>query len=368
MLSGSAYANYLQSFPSLGVHYNDLLDHATNCEIPALAGSVLECRASSPIHVWGQLDYQWRKADGDIEAGSTKSRRFTGLLGIDAKVGDAALLGISVGRITNHLRDHQFGDKIKGDGMQVGAYGVYDPGQFYIKAMTTYSRLDGDATRHIDFAGLAPGVTFAATPTGDPDIKMWTVGVHGGYRIGMGTSVFTPYLNYDYVNAKLESFTEAAGNGAELTVLGGRSRHSFLTGGVKWAGQMGGVVPEVNLGYRYRFGNSRSRFTAAFNGDTDCDFDIISASQKRGTFLAGLSVGGKLGPVDLRIGYEGEFNGDITSHSGNFKFVLPIGGRAAPPPPPPVVAPPPPPPPVEVAPPPPPPPPPPPVERGERGQ
>ena len=58
MLSGSSYANYLQSFPSLGVHYNDLLDHATNCEVPALAGSVLECRASAPIHVWGQLDYQ----------------------------------------------------------------------------------------------------------------------------------------------------------------------------------------------------------------------------------------------------------------------------------------------------------------------
>ena len=72
MLSGSAYANYLQSFPSLGVHYNDLIDHATNCEVPALAGSVLECRTSAPIHVWGQLDYQWRKADGDIEAGTTK--------------------------------------------------------------------------------------------------------------------------------------------------------------------------------------------------------------------------------------------------------------------------------------------------------
>ena len=37
----------------------------------------------------------------------------------------------------------------------------------------------------------------------------------------------------------------------------------------------------------------------------------------------------------MRIGYEGEFNGDVTSHSGNFKFVLPLGGHAAPPPPPP---------------------------------
>jgi hypothetical protein len=82
-----------------------------------------------------------------------------------------------------------------------------------------------------------------------------------------------------------------------------------------------------------------------------------------------LSVGGKLGPVDVRIGYEGEFNGDVTSHSGNFKFVLPLGGHKAaplPPAPAPVVAPPPPPPPAaEAAPPPPPPPAP--VERGERG-
>ena len=35
-----------------------------------------------------------------------------------------------------------------------------------------------------------------------------------------------------------------------------------------------------------------------------------------------------MGPVDLRIGYEGEFNSDITSHAANFKIVLPLGGRA----------------------------------------
>ena len=34
-----------------------------------------------------------------------------------------------------------------------------------------------------------------------------------------------------------------------------------------------------------------------------------------------------MGPVDLRIGYEGEFNSDITSHAANFKFVLPLGGK-----------------------------------------
>jgi len=366
-LAGSSYANYLNSFPSLGVHYDDLVDHATNCEIPALAGSVLECRASSPIHIWGQLDYQTRKADGDVEAGDSRSKRFTGLVGVDAAVGNAAIVGVEGGYVTNHFRDDQFSDSIKGDGWQVGGYAVYDPGAFYLKGLTTYSSLNGDSTRHIAFGGLGTGLTFAATPNGSPDVKMWTFGLHGGARLSMSAnSVITPYLNYDYVNAKLRGFDEDNGNGADLTISSGKSNHSFLTGGVKWGTQMGGVVPEVNLGYRYRFGDTRSSFHGWFTPDPENDFDIVSAAQKKGTFLAGLSVGGKVGPVDLRIGYEGEFNGDVTSHSGNFKIVVPIGGHAAPPPPPP-----PPPAPVveQPAPPPPPPPPPPPapVERGERG-
>ena len=75
----------------------------------------------APIHVWGQLDYQTRKADGDSEAGTMKAKRFTGLLGIDASVGNAAIIGVSAGMVTNHTRDHPFGDNIDADGMQVGA-------------------------------------------------------------------------------------------------------------------------------------------------------------------------------------------------------------------------------------------------------
>ena len=295
-----------------------------------LGGSVVECRGG-PIHVWGQLDYQSRKAGGDIEAGTMRSKRFTGLLGIDASVGSAAILGVSAGSVTNHTRDRQFGDGIYADGMQVGAYATYDPGAFFVKGVTTYSWYDGDATRHIDFTPF--GGTFHETPTGDPDVRLWTAGLHAGARLAMAGSVVTPYLNLDYVHAHLKDFTERGLEGADLTVEGGTSNHAFLTAGAKWATRIGGLVPEVNLGYRYRFGNSRSHFDACFTGSVVRHSTIVSAAQKRGTFLAGVSVGGKLGPVDVRIGYEGEFNGDVTSHSGNFKIVLPLGGHAAPPPP-----------------------------------
>jgi outer membrane autotransporter protein len=368
-LAGASYANYLQSFASLGVHYNDLLDHATSCEIPALAGSVIECRASSPVHLWGQIDYQTRKADGDVEAGGYRSKRWTALVGADISVGNAAILGLSLGKVSNKLNERRLGDNVEGDGFQVGAYGVFDPGNFYVKAMSTLSWFDGDSRRDIDFGSF--GGTFAGTTRGDPDVKMWTFGLHGGARMSMGgNSVLTPFLNLDYVNATIKDFIEEGLEGANLHIDNTRMKRTFLTGGVKWATQMGGVVPEVKLAYRHRFGDTRATVEQAFlcQTDTACEFDIVSAAEKRGAILAGLSVGGKLGPVDLRLGYEGEFNRDIRSHAGNFRIILPLGGRA--PAPAPVVAPPPPPPPpvIEQAPPPPPPPPPPPVERGERGQ
>ena len=39
---------------------------------------------------------------------------------------------------------------------------------------------------------------------------MWTLGLHGGARFPMGgTSVLTPYLNLDYVHAKMDEFIES---------------------------------------------------------------------------------------------------------------------------------------------------------------
>ena len=88
---------------------------------------------------------------------------------------------------------------------------VYDPGAFYVKG-DDHLQLVSTAIRrrHINFAGLAPGATFAGTPmairtsTCGPSVSM------AARASAMGAnSVLTPYLNYDYVNAKLKSFTES---------------------------------------------------------------------------------------------------------------------------------------------------------------
>jgi uncharacterized protein with beta-barrel porin domain len=321
-LSGAAYAGYLQSFNTLGYHYNSVLDRASDCDMPVLAGSALACR-TSPFHLWAQLDYDHLKTDGDDELAGDTGHRSTLIAGADVNLSSVAVVGVSAGSVSNHDRFADLGSSdIKGDGWQVGAYGVYDPGAFFVKALGTYSKLDGTAHRHFDF-GASPG-----TITGNPDVTEWTFGLHGGYRLHLSpANLVTPFVNYDYTDAKLDGFTEAGTTGGELAVHGGSEKHSWLTGGVKWAGQFGGIVPEASVAWRHAFGDKRASFNANFAGSpSTADFDIVSMSEKHDALLAGLSIGGKLGPVDVRVAYQGAFSGGTTEHAGVLKLVLPFKG------------------------------------------
>lgn len=326
-LSGAAYANYLQSFASAGVHYNDLLDRATDCPVPVLRGTAIECRVND-VNLWGQVDYSERTQDGDVEAGDWDAKRSSWMIGADATLGTQTILGGSIARVSNHVDADDFGTTADADGWQLGLYGVYDPATFFVKAVGTYSWFDGDSERLVDLESL--GGTVAGNLRGDPDARLWTLGLHSGYRVQTGASaVLTPYVNLDYAKAKLKGFTEEGTTGAELAVSGQSEDRAAVTVGAKWAALVGRVVPEVNLGYRHQFGDRRGSFDAAFAAVDSDAFTIVSTEEERGAFLAGLSVSGKLGPLDLRAGYEGQFNGDQTTHNANLRLVLPLGGRSA---------------------------------------
>ena len=324
-MTGAGYAGYLQSFNSLGYHYNSVLDRASECDQTVLGGSALECR-TSPFHLWAQLDYDHLNQNGDDELAGGSGHRSTLIAGADVNLSPAAVVGISAGSVSNHdpFADAA-GSDIKGDGWQLGAYGVYDPGAFFVKALGTYSALNGTAHRHFDFGG-SPGMI-----TGNPDATMWTLGLHGGYRLQFSpANLVTPFVNYDYTGAKLRGFTEDGTTGAELTVNGGSEKHSWLTGGVKWTGRFGGIVPEASVAWRHVFGDARASFNANFAASpATADFDIVSMSQKSDALLAGVSIGGKLGPLDVRVAYQGAFGGGTTEHAGLLKLVLPLNAPSA---------------------------------------
>ena len=165
MLSGSVYANYLQSFPSLGVHHNDILAKATDCEVPAW---LVRCSSAArrPRSTCGaRPTISGARRMATMRRARPSRSAVRGVVGVDTTVGGA---GSSAARsaMSRTTSRQQFGDEVDAGGFQVGLYGVYDPGTFYVKAMTTYSWYDGDSDRNISFAGLAPGATFGGSPKG----------------------------------------------------------------------------------------------------------------------------------------------------------------------------------------------------------
>ncbi|WP_187107773.1 autotransporter outer membrane beta-barrel domain-containing protein [Sphingomonas xanthus] len=323
-LTGSSHAAYMQSFNAIGVQQNDLIDRAVGCELPMSELSSLACRTSK-VSMWGQIDFANRRSDGDAEAGAYDSDRWMAAVGADAQVGEDMVAGISLTKVTNRLDFHD-GGRWKADGYQLGAYGVIDRGQFYAKAMTSYGWFNGHSRRFVDWS--SSGGSLAGMLTGEPDARLWTLGARFGYRVPLGgASQLTPFINIDHSSATLKGFTEAGLPVAALRVEKSTSSRTAVTVGTKWAGDVGGAVPQLELGYRRLFGDRRATFDAAFADAPGSDFSIVSALEKRGALLAGASLGGKVGLVDVRVGYQGLFDAVNNSHSANFRLTLPLGGK-----------------------------------------
>ena len=100
-----------------------------------------------------------------------------------------------------------------------------------------------DYTVYRDFRSWTGALTFrvrhdANQPTDYSVAFTFSFKAYPRFPLGGGNSVLTPYLNLDYVNAKLQGFTETGLEGANLTVFGGKSDHTFLTGGA-WSAANG---------------------------------------------------------------------------------------------------------------------------------
>lgn len=323
-LTGASHAAYLQSFNALGESQAMLIDRAIGCELPGSTASSLSCRPGK-LNLWGQFDYANRQHDGDEEALGYDSDRWTAAIGGDVEVGRDIIVGASLAKLTNKLDFHD-GGRWNADGIQLGAYGAIDRGNFYAKVIGTLAWFDGDSRRSIDWTDI--GGTLSGRLSGDADARLWTLGAHFGYRVELGqASLLTPFLNVDHSSAKLKGLTETGLAGAELAVDDSTSSRTAVTVGAKWAADLGGVVPQAELGYRYLLGDRRATVDASFADEVGSDFSIVSAAEKRGALLAGVSLGGKAGPVDVRVGYQGLFDGNVNSHSASLRIVLPIGGK-----------------------------------------
>jgi len=347
-LAGAQYASYLQGLRNNSFATNSIVSDQIDCAISIRA--VDQCRDRNGTgRFWVMGKYNWANYDGDQEAGDYDLKGWTGMVGADYTFGNFTL-GAFVGYRDIDLNFDWYNGDMSATGWQGGLYAGYDVGSFYVRGIGSYSSLDGDSKRDLNFA------TTIGTLNGDPDVNIMSFYGEAGARFDMGSSWLTPFAAIDYTDIKLKSFTETGPAAVVGAALAFDSQHEKQTSsllGVKWAGNWGGIVPEAKLAWRHDFGDRTFDFDARFAGaPAGSDHRQISARMDRESIVGGLSLAAAFGSKTTgRIGYQGRFNSDVTDHSIYGSLTFHFGGAPAPAPEP-IPTPPAPPPAAEPAPPP----------------
>jgi uncharacterized protein YhjY with autotransporter beta-barrel domain len=371
-LSGVEYPNYLHAVRNNTFVVNSFVSDQVDCAIHIRG--VEECRAPETRgRIWVKGSYNSADLDSDDVAIGYDAKSWSAMLGGDVNFGNFKLGAFAGYRdIAVDFPDAIVGSKIDSNGWQLGLYGAYDIGSFYVRGIGSYSWLNGDSERRFSIGSIS-GVA-----SGEPDMNVWSVYAEAGARFDLGGSWVTPYVGIDHTSMKLKSFTETGGLGANLAADSQTESQTSGLIGLKWAGNWGGIIPEAKVAYRHDFRGDLGvdlRFAGAPSGSEFRKEEEF----KEGSLVAGLSLAGAFGSnVTGRLGYQGRFNSDVTDHAVYGALTFLFGTPLPPPPPAPAPAAPPPPPATQTCPdgtvilatetcpvpPPPPPPPPPAPERG----
>jgi len=372
-LSGVEYPNYLHAVRNNTFVLNSFVSDQIDCAIHIRG--IEECRTPETRgRIWVKGSYNSAELESNENFIGYDADSWSAMLGGDISLGNLKLGAFAGYRdIAVDFPDAIVGSKIDSDGWQLGLYGAYDVGSFYLRGIGSYSWLSAESERRFSIGSIS------GTASGEPDMNVWSFYGEAGGRFDLGGSWVTPYVAIDHTSMKLKSFTETGGLGANLAADSQTESQTSGLVGLKWAGNWGGITPEAKIAYRHDFRGDLGvgmRFAGAPAGS-----DFRKEEQfKEGSLVAGLSLAGAFGSnVTGRLGYQGRFNSGVKDHAVYGALTLLFG---APPPPPPASPPPPPPPPPPPstqtcpdgtvilatetcpAPPPPPPPPPPAPERG----
>ncbi|AZI35902.1 autotransporter domain-containing protein [Caenibius tardaugens NBRC 16725] len=362
-LAATQYAGYLRSSTMAGARFNGLIYDMAECGKGSITNELCRSENGGP-RLWVTGNYGRVSTDGDNEAAGFKAEQYWIAAGLDFAVSPNFVLGVAGGYLENNNKfkaneyGYKGGDRVKSSGWQAGIYGNYDTGKFYVKGALSYSDLDGDGRRTIDFSGL--GASYLAGPTmtthglitSDPDVNVWAAGAEAGVRFPLGeNATITPYASLDYAHAKLKRFTEesadASAQGALLTVRG--SDEFFASElGLELAAQWGNISPYIRGGWQHNFGDKRAKFTGAFvNAPAGTSFDVISERFAPDAGVVEVGLAAQFSPnFNAHLGYQGRFSSNVEEHTGGLTLSYLFGGAepAAPPPPAPPAPPPPPPP------------------------
>ncbi len=273
-------------------------------------------RGDSGVSLWAEGYGQTLDDKGNVEAPGYRQNTGGAAGGVDFTIGSNALAGAALGWSSTDVKFKTPGDKANVDSFQVGAYGSYGFGRFYLDAQASgaFDSLSTTRLLSLPFGAMVAGANY--------DARSVSANAELGAVWHAGSFAFQPNAGVLFTDTSSNSFIESGAGDFNLIVgdtsaqslassLGMRASAQFKAGGMT-------IVPEASGNWRHEFDDDHHTFTAAFPNDPTSTFNIISSKISPDSALveAGVTAGVTKG-LELFVDYNGLYNSDITVHNGS---------------------------------------------------
>jgi outer membrane autotransporter protein len=242
-------------------------------------------------------------------------------LGIDGKVSDGVVLGISYANSKTDV-DGKGTGKAKNDikTNSGSIYADYTTKDGYVEGSITYGQSDNKGSRILNTGGLD------RTYKSDYDSEQYSFRLAGGVPINLGAGAFfTPFAGAKICQIKTEAYTETsttANDSFRLRVAQDTIDSQVGTIGIKYHQAIKDgkttFTPEVKLAVNQEFGDDTITSTNTYQGGGTSFKNSTAIEKTSATAGVGLNISSD--NVSFNIGYEADVRDKYLGHSAQAKI------------------------------------------------
>jgi T5SS/PEP-CTERM-associated repeat protein/autotransporter-associated beta strand protein len=272
--------------------------------------------------LWGA----WGGAAGGTGtiAGNSNAGTFTYSVGgfsggLDRKITDNFLAGVTVGYLTGGQWTGGFQGRSVTDTVQAGLYGSFMQGPVYVDALAAYAYNANQLWRPINIPGLQPRTAY-----GQAGANQFLGQLEAGYRIDLGGTpgyFVTPFALLQGSVATQNGLTETGAQSLNLSVAQQttssiRTIFGAQVGAAMDIGLRDKIAAQLRLGWSHEYSDTARPVTASFVGAPAVPFTVFGAAPTRDGAAIGFSLSTAVAEaMSLYVRYEGNIAGRDSSHA-----------------------------------------------------
>ncbi len=272
---------------------------------------------------WGQA-FGGHASQSERDSVDGYSANFGGfLIGVDRAINDAWRAGgvFSYTNTTINSTGNTDGNRTRVNAFGLMGYASYIADTWYGNLSAGVVQQRYDTNRSINFTGFSGNTNAQFNGT------QYVARAEAGYPLALPFATVTPVAALTYSYLHQASYTESGGNGAALAVNAANTTSVTSDLGVKisreFATSYGKVVPELQVGWRHQYDNSRSATNARFVADPSGATAFTSLGAQPASDLALVTAGVTLlraNNLSVTARYELQVGGGLVAQAGTLRL------------------------------------------------